>query len=348
MTACHRDPEQSDPVDVGQLRAALDAAARWYRGQLLHHDTAARRLLHQRGLAELATDSPTGHRWDAGYTPTARTGDPTCAHLRRHGYPDAVLLAAGIATTTATGQLIDALRHRLVLPLRDEHGVIAFTGRRLTPTPTVPKWRNTASTALYRKTTHLYGLAEQPDRRTAPTARVVLVEGALDAIAVHLAGDLGLATCGTALSDPHLEQLTPLTRPDRPLHLAYDNDPAGIAATLRAATHLAGQPALHVLLPAGTDPADLFTAHGATGLHRALSHTRPLAETLLLHQLARWDRHLEAGNAAARVEAVRELAPLINGAAPGQHAALITLLAAGTGLPAHQVTVLVLDTLSGD
>jgi len=127
-----------------------------------------------------------------------------------------VIAAAGLAATRPTDGLVDVLRDRLVVPLRDGGGVVGFTGRRLTePLATAervaPKWLNTATTARYRKSQHLDGLAEQADLLAARRGQVVLVEGALDAVAVSRAGHIGLAAGGTALTGDHAAQLRQLT-----------------------------------------------------------------------------------------------------------------------------------------
>lgn len=56
--------------DTARLRAALEAAAGWYRAGLLGGRPAAVvGLLRDRGLADLAVDTPVGLRWRVGYAP---------------------------------------------------------------------------------------------------------------------------------------------------------------------------------------------------------------------------------------------------------------------------------------
>ncbi len=264
-----------------------------------------------------------------------------------------VIAAAGVVCSRSTGGLINVLRDRLVVPLRDGGGVVRFTGSRLTePLATAervaPKWLKTATTALYRKSQHLHGLAEQAAPIAAGRGQVVLVEGALDAVAVHLAGHIGLAAGGTALTPDHANQLRQITGPGRPLHVAYDSDPAGQAATLRAAALLTGWSAAQVFLPPGQDPAPILDGHGARGLRRTLTQTRPLVDAAVDHRLAAWDRHLAVANVAAAVDAVRDVDLLIAAAPPDQYARLIAHTAAYTGLPLDQVTRRVLDAIAPD
>jgi DNA primase len=350
MPTTHRPADRPDrpppsAADLVRLRQVLGDAVAWYRGQLLEHPGAAVELLRGRGLVDLAEDTPTGRRWQLGHAPTAPgRADLLVTQLRGRGYTDPDLLAAGVAVPGRTGGLVDVLRDRLVVPLRDPAGVIGFTGRRLDDTHEhTPKWLNTPTTPLYRKGGHVLGLVEQADLIAGGRGRAVLVEGPFDAIAVHLAGHVGLAAGGTALTPDQTSQLTPVTGPVRPLHVAYDPDPAGHAATVRAALLLTGHPAVQVLLPAGQDPADVLATAGARGLRRALTRTRPLLYAVVDDRLDRWASHLAAGNVAASVDAVREVAPLISTAATGQHAALITHTASRTGLTPGQVTALVLD-----
>jgi len=141
---------------------------------------------------------------------------------------------------------------------------------------------------------------------------------------VSLAGHVGLAAGGTALTADHAARLRAVTGPGRPLHVAYDGDPAGQAATVRAALILAGAPAMQVFLAPGEDPASILNGYGPRGLRRALTQTRPL------------------------VDAARHVAPLIASAAPSEYARLTALVAAYTGLPADTVTGLVLDAVAPD
>jgi DNA primase len=157
--------------------------------------------LTSRGL-EAALSPP----WTAGYAPQQWRALTT--HLRRAGAPEHVLLASGLVTRARNGSLVDRFRDRLMLPLRGETGdVIAFVGRAAPRADTTtPKYLNSPETALYSKHKYLYGTSEG---RTlfARGARVVLVEGPLDAVAVTAGTDgrcIGLSTCGTAVTDDHI------------------------------------------------------------------------------------------------------------------------------------------------
>jgi len=351
------DPSGPDlaPPDLGRLRAALAEAARWYRERLLtDRPPLAVATLTDRGLVDLAADTPAGRRWQLGYAPASRGSTALVHHLREYGFTDRELVDAGVAVPGRHGGVIDALRHRLVVPLIDSPvngrvegggvgaGVVGFTARRLSDADTaVPKWVNTATTALYRKGEHLFGVAQQSDLIASRRGRPVLVEGAVDAIAVNLAvnlaGHIGLAAGGTRLTTHHATAFSQvLTATGGSLLIAYDNDPAGQDATLRAGDLLGGLDAHVVQLPTGVDPADVLVATGPRGLRRALAATVPLVDAAITTRLHRWAAH--TGNPVALVDAVREVTPLVTGAPTGDRARLVGLIAARLELPVEVVS----------
>jgi len=343
--------------DDPRLRAALEEAAGWYRVRLLAlRPAAVVGLLRDRGLADLAVGTPAGVRWRVGHAPggVSRTG--LVEHLRRCGFGVEEMVAAGLATPAHQGTrsgadrgrwgngVVDVLRNRLVVPLVDAGGVVGFTARRLSDeNPAVPKWVNTATTALYRKGEHLLGLAQQADQLAAGRGHLVLVEGAVDAIAVNLAGHIGVAAGGTQLTAAHAAHLraAAATTGGR-LLVAYDGDQPGREATLRAADLLGGLDAWVVRLPEGQDPADVLVAAGARGLRRALGVTIPLFDAAVTARLDQWAAHL--GNPVALVDAVRDVAGLVAAAPAAGRARLVGLVAGRLQLPADLVTATLLDT----
>ncbi len=94
------------------------------------------------------------------------------------------MLAAGVATRTTGGNVIDHFRDRIVFPLTNPDGtVLGFIGRRHPDADYTqgPKYLNTRTTLLFHKSAHLFG---GPFADATP----VLVEVPMDAIAVTLAG----------------------------------------------------------------------------------------------------------------------------------------------------------------
>jgi DNA primase len=115
------------------------------------------------------------------------------------------------------------------------------TGRR----PEVPKYLNTAETALYSKGEVLFGLAEQRDAFLA-AARPVLVEGPMDVLAVAAPCNStsmpspAVAPCGTALTAAQVDLLGRVAARERGVLVAFDADEAGRRAVVRAHGLLAG------------------------------------------------------------------------------------------------------------
>ena len=145
--------------------------------------------LEERSLAEAASSH------HLGYAPKGWTR--LVDHLRGLGYSDEHIEAAGMATRARNGQLADHLRDRMTIPLRNRDGdLVGFTAR-LAPTNTdihAPKYLNSPTTAIFRKSEVLYGVAEHRSK-ISDGARPVLCEGPLDAIAIdRLAADRGAST----------------------------------------------------------------------------------------------------------------------------------------------------------
>ena len=291
-------------VPPARLVAAHEAAVEFYRTRLLASPGPAG-YLAQRGLEMLARpdlpwrpgiDLP----WRLGYAPPGWT--TLLDHLHRSRFTGAELEAAGLATRTRAGRLIDRFRDRIMFPVRAPDGhPIGFLGRIWRPDtePDTPKYLNSPDTTIYHKGQTLFGMAEQADR-LAGGAPPVLVEGPLDAIAVWLAHPpsaglprVALASCGTAFTPEHTAILCAL--PGARQHgvtVAYDADPAGIKATDRAWDLLADRRDIATFaasLPDGADPADLIGHPDRIAALRAgLSYrARPLGDTVVDHLLER-------------------------------------------------------------
>jgi DNA primase len=160
-----------------------------------------------------------------------------------------------------------------MLPIADSKGrVRAFSGRTLTGEE--PKYRNSATDALFRKQELLFGLhyAAEAIRRFG---EALLVEGPLDVLQLHQAGfTVAVASMGTSLSPEQRQAL--LRAGAKRLLIAYDGDTAGCRATGRLieahrAHAIAGPLELAIAsLPAGSDPDDIIRTHGPEALRRHL------------------------------------------------------------------------------
>jgi len=184
----------------------------------------------------------------------------------------------------------DRFRDRVMFPITDLRGrVIAFGGRALEKDAPA-KYLNSPETPLFHKGATLYNGARA--RQAAHEgARVVVVEGYVDVIALVTAGyEAAVAPLGTALTEEQLALVWKMA--DEPV-LCFDGDGAGRRAAYRvvdlALPHIKpGKTVKFALLPEGQDPDDLVRSGGREAIAEVIGAARPLADML-------WQRETEAG-----------------------------------------------------
>ena len=301
------------------------------------------RHLERRGFG-----SAIQQRWQAGYAPAG--WDALTSHLRALRFPDPLIEAAGLARRSQRGTLIDTFRDRAMLPIRSADGTVAaFIGRAPEDAgPEVPKYVNSPGTCLYHKGETLFGLGEAR-QAIAAGAQPVIVEGPFDAIAVTTACTgrcAGVAPCGTALTAEQVRTLSQVADlGSTGVLVAFDSDTAGRQAAIRA-YHLL-TPYAHevsaIALPAGQDPAQVFTEHGPGALAEIATHPHPLADLITDAMVDKWSRWLEYPE--GQINALRATAPVI-AAMPVWHVARqVARLAHRLGLDHATVTEAVTDAL---
>ncbi|TCC52122.1 toprim domain-containing protein [Kribbella pittospori] len=302
------------------LHQATAAAARFYWHQLRGRPNGwAVRHLRDRGVADEILTGATS--WWLGYAPDTWSG--LVDHLRREGFDDQTLLSGGLARATRSGYLIDRFRGRIMFLAEDgQQSPVGFIGR---APGGLLKYLNTPNTPIYTKATTLVGVGAQR-HRLSEGAMPVLVEGTMDALAIHQLGDhwAGISPCGTAITREQAVILKQASRLDTVV-VAFDGNTAGASGAARSLDVLADVFAVVLAadLPGGHDPSSLFAAH-PDRLHDALTHARPLAELAMDVELARWERVLD--HAAGKVNAVRAVAPLVARLPAGRVAAQIARL----------------------
>ena len=262
------------------LHDVMQAAADWFEQQLAGLDGAdGRELLARRGIADA-----TRRAFNFGYAPDARGKLRTA--LREFG--DTLLIEAGLLIQVEGKEPYDRFRGRLMIPIRDPRcRVIAFGGRVIGEGE--PKYLNSPDTPLFDKGRTLYNLDKAAPAARAK-ARVIVVEGYMDAIALAQAGMAEVvAPLGTALTEAQLERLWRMA--DTPL-LCFDGDSAGQKAASRAA-HRAlpllapGHSLAFATLPEGQDPDDLVRTGGGHALEQVLRAAEPLVQRLWMSELNR-------------------------------------------------------------
>jgi len=286
--------------------------------------------LSGRGVSEA-----TARDWHIGYAPAG--WDALTGHLRRLGHDGREIQAAGLGKPSSRGTLIDIFRNRIMLPVQDADGMLAGFIGRVGPRagPGVPKYLNSPETAGYRKGSLLFGL-HQARPALAAGAMPVIVEGPFDAIAVTTADPrryAGLAPCGTAVTSQQAALIGQAADLDRTgILVAFDSDPAGRRATLRARGILLPlTPKLQTALLEGKDPAEIFQHHGPDTLRGILCDRRePLSAVLI-------DARIESSNPrlddpASTYLAMQQVAVLIAGLLPEETARHIHRITAGREL----------------
>lgn len=221
-------------------------------------------------------------------------------------FPAEDLLASGLLVPSDRGRApYDRFRHRVTFPIRAvSDRVVAFGGRLLGDGE--PKYLNSPETPVYTKGRHLFGL----DRARAAirgAGQAVLVEGYVDAIALHAHGiENAVAVLGTALTR---EQAQLLGRFTRRVVLSFDGDAAGLAAARRSLEVLLAEGLdVRVLeLPQGRDPDDHVRAVGGEAYLRSVATADSFFDFLIRRATREHDRATPTG----RVAALNELLPYL-------------------------------------
>jgi DNA primase len=236
----------------------------WESEEALH----AREYLEGRGLGEEIL-----REFHVGYSPSA--WNSVLLASRRGGFSEQELYETGLAQRSQENrQLYDRFRGRIMFPLANLRARVLGFGARAMREEQKPKYLNTSDNDVYHKGHHLYGAGLARIHATR-AGEAILCEGYTDVIALHQAGlrnTVGLM--GTALT---AEQVRELARMSQTVLLALDADSAGQEAMLKAAG-LAAKLKLElrvVMLPAGTDPADLVQREGAEAVTAAVKEAVP-------------------------------------------------------------------------
>ena len=171
------------PIWPTRPRAFEIHALAWaYFTRPVSHATAAAILRRRRGMdvrdLESALGQPVVGLAGDGWTSLTD-------HLTRQGVSVEELLALDLARTSSRGTVIDVLRSRIVLPVREpDTRVRGFLARDTSGHPRAPRYLNPTRTVVFEKAMTLY---RADHRATPPQATTVVVEGPLDALAIACA-----------------------------------------------------------------------------------------------------------------------------------------------------------------
>jgi DNA primase len=303
-----------------KLHRVNEAAAHYYH-HLLLNSTAAEGA---RGyLATRAVSPESIADFQLGFSPDS--WDALRLYLADKGYGEEEALAAGLVVEKEAGGSYDRFRNRLMFPIRSTQGRVMGLGARALD-DSLPKYLNSPQTALFDKSSILYGI----DRAKTTIRRqnlVVVVEGYMDVIIAHQHGyDNVVASMGSALTEQHIGAIKRLTKN---LTLALDADAAGDEATLRGvevAAHSLDQKVVPVLtwrglvryentldaevkvmvMPRGKDPDDIIKEN-APLWQQLVAGALPVVDYTFNAVTAK----LDLTKAGDKSRAVEQLLPLI-------------------------------------
>jgi len=270
---------------------------------------AGRDFLRERGFDRMAAD-----KFGVGFSP--RGGEELTKHLRAKGFSDDEIVSGGLA---GRGRgLYDRFRGRLMWPIHDITGdVVGFGARRLFDDDRIEaKYLNSSETAIYKKSSVLYGL-DIAKKLIAKDRQAVVVEGYTDVMACHLAGvETAVATCGTAFGVDHIKILRRIMRDESDMAPAkviftFDGDAAGQKAAMRAFgedQRWASQSFVAVEA-SGKDPCELRQAGGDAAVRALVEDAVPMFEFAVRTTIARFD----LSGAEGRVRALEAVAPIVAG-----------------------------------
>jgi DNA primase len=280
--SCGIQLEESSPEQIRRYKKidslydVCKIAMEFYHNQYLFSKEAekAREYLTQRGISsEAITD------FNIGYAPP--DSNEFISFMHRQKVDVKQLVETGLAkyrdSENRRRGVYALFRNRIMIPIRNNRGkVVAFGGRKMPgDETTVAKYMNSPETIIYKKSQTLYGLsfARASIQRKM---RVIIVEGYFDVIALHKNGfKEAIASCGTALTEEHLQILRPLTR--RAIAM-FDNDEAGIRAAERSLPLFweAGIEPLRLSLGDAKDPDEFFLKADASIFEEKLKVAEPL------------------------------------------------------------------------
>jgi DNA primase len=320
---------QRDDGGVGRRARLVEAhrvAQEFYADQLLTAQgaRAGRDFMRKRGF-----DSAAATLFGVGYAP--RGGEDLVRHLRVKGFQDDELVAGGLAGRGSRG-LYDRFRGRLVWPIRDITGdCVGFGARRLYDDDRIEaKYLNTSETAIYKKSTVLYGL-DAAKKAIARDRTAVVVEGYTDVMACHLSGvETAIATCGTAFGVEHIKVLRRIMRDEADLApskvvFTFDGDAAGQKAAMRAFgedQRWASQSFVAVAR-SGMDPCDLRQAEGPDAVRALVEDAVPIFEFAVRTTIARYDLDTGEGRVGAAKAAATQIVQIRDESLQGRYWAAV-------------------------
>ena len=263
-----------------RVKSLLNEAAKFYYMQFNDPDVGIPAQAYAR---KRALDKNTLDHFGIGYSPDS--WDALRNYLAGKGYTEDEMEVSGIfKRSEKTGKLFDLFRGRLMFPIFDSFGnIIAFGGRSLGNE--MPKYINSPDSLVYNKQNHLYALNFAKKEQSK---QLIVVEGYMDAIAMHKAGFRNtVAALGTSFTD---SQLKLCARYCEEVVFFFDADGAGQKAAIRAIkmmlAYLTKLSGINIRIkiakvPDGKDPDEFIREKGAEKFADVVKNALYVEEYLL-------------------------------------------------------------------
>ncbi len=216
--------------------------------------------LKQRGLTSAAINE-----FGIGYAPSQRGA--LVEALKQAKFDEETMLLSGLVRRSASGELYEFFRGRLMFPIFVDAKRLAGFGGRIIPgvlEPSYeqqsPKYLNSPETPIYHKSRTIYGLP-QAMSAIREAGEVYVVEGYMDVVGLWMKGVRNsVACCGTAMTEQHVKRFSGVCNR---VHLLFDGDGAGRGAAAKAfvAARNADVDVAACFLPDGVDPDDFARKH---------------------------------------------------------------------------------------
>ncbi len=190
-----------------------------------------------------------------------------------------ILVRAGLSKKKLINRNVDIFRDRIIIPIFDlMNRIVGFGGRKITDVQ--PKYLNTPDTELFSKRNCLYGL-NIAGIAARETNKLIIVEGYFDVIILHSYGIKNtVGTMGTAFS---ARQAALASKFSSSIYFAYDNDPAGRAATLKAydAIKHSGVKVFPITIVDAKDPDEYVRTFGKEKFLNLMNNTFSVLEFMI-------------------------------------------------------------------
>ena len=290
------DQYQSRYRQQERLWALCKEAARYFHTQL-YSEAGAQGLAYaqKRGMPKTTLTT-----FGIGFAPDSWNG--LIMAMKAKGYTEQELKDAGLVSEKG-GRIYDRFRNRLMFPIIDVRGnIIGFGGRVMDDS--TPKYLNSPETVIFNKRKNLFALNLA---RKSKLGYLILVEGYMDAIALHQYGfDCAVASLGTSLTEEHA---TLISRYVEQVVLIYDGDEAGQRATKRAIPILekAGIRVKVLQMKDAKDPDEFLKKFGADKFKLLLEESSNRVEYQLNAIARKYDLRIDD----QRIRFVQEAAELI-------------------------------------